>query len=333
MNQVEAITMEELTALTSSSDRVYMQSLMVRERLLGPDHKDTVFGLMYRGAVYADSHSYQRCVDLWKYAFNLRHCQNERVTHEGLYTLQALCKLFLEIDEEHSGGFTNEAVRYEDVSSIFNTICDEVEAAFLSSKDGILQTTTKEDYNILVMLLLHIIHLLDHIAIGPDDVLAFRRRVHQLLKKKFSLMDGRTLLHLAMDYKTSNIGGDFYSKFPNRQVVKLLVGCGAEVNAVDGRANTPLHVCSKLVQKGNLDQAEMAQSAKIAKVLIASGAHMDARNKRGQLASDGLTQLPLQLRPLNHVTLKCLAARTVRSSEIAYEGEVPKSLHKFIELH
>ncbi|ELU00554.1 hypothetical protein CAPTEDRAFT_211376 [Capitella teleta] len=291
MNQVEAITMEELTALTASSDRVYMQSLMVRERLLGPGHKDTLFGLMYRGAVYADSHSYQRCVDLWKYAFNLHHCLNERVTQGGLHTLQTLCKLFLEINEEHSGGFTNEAVRYEDVSSIFNTICDDVEAIFLCRMNCIQQTASEEEFQTLAQ---------------NSTIIEYKLQ-----------RGGRSLAA-----SLSNGSPDFVRQ------KRILLECGADVNASDDRKDTPLHLCSKL--KKIVAPTELA---KLAEVLIASGAHLDARNKRGKLASDGLTQLPLQLRPLDHVTLKCLAARMIKIRKIAYEGEVPESLHKFIELH
>lgn len=64
--------MDTLKEIATVPDAIYMQSLLIRERILGPDHKDTIFGLMYRGAVYADMHHYQRCVDLWKYAFQLR---------------------------------------------------------------------------------------------------------------------------------------------------------------------------------------------------------------------------------------------------------------------
>lgn len=121
-NAVEASNLEELDRTSVDSDAVYMQSLLIRERILGPDHKDTIFGLMYRGAVYADTHRYQRCVDLWKYAFQLRHEKNEPLNHECLFTLQALCKLFWEIFEEHTAGYTNEAVQYDDVLQVTSHI-------------------------------------------------------------------------------------------------------------------------------------------------------------------------------------------------------------------
>ena len=115
---VEVSNTEELEEVAGNPDAIYMQSLLIRERILGPDHKDTIFGLMYRGAVYADTHRYQRCVDLWKYAFQLRHEKKEPLNHECLFTLQALCKLFWEIFEEHTAGYTNEAVQYHDVMQV-----------------------------------------------------------------------------------------------------------------------------------------------------------------------------------------------------------------------
>ncbi len=54
----EVLSLEELDVTSKHPDAMYMQSLLIRERILGSDHKDTIFGLMYRGAVYADTHRY-----------------------------------------------------------------------------------------------------------------------------------------------------------------------------------------------------------------------------------------------------------------------------------
>ena len=87
-NAVEPRSMEDLDHIIHEPDAVYMQALRIRERILGADHKDTIFGLMYRGAVYADIPDYHRCIDLWKYAFKLRHAKQEPLNHECLFTLQ-----------------------------------------------------------------------------------------------------------------------------------------------------------------------------------------------------------------------------------------------------
>ena len=65
-----------------------LQALLIRERILGADHKDTIFGLMYRGAGYADLNQYRRCIALWKHAFRLRHAKQVPLNHECLFTLQ-----------------------------------------------------------------------------------------------------------------------------------------------------------------------------------------------------------------------------------------------------
>lgn len=105
----EPTNMEELDDVIEP-DLVYMQALLIRERILGSYHKDTTFGLMYRGAVYADSRRYQRCVDLWKYAYILRHQKGESLNHECLFTVQALVKLFWEMQVELESGATDEKV-------------------------------------------------------------------------------------------------------------------------------------------------------------------------------------------------------------------------------
>lgn len=106
----EPQTLEELDKL-SEADDVYMQALLIRERVLGPNHKDTTFGLMYRGAVYADSHHYQRCVDLWMYAYMLRHSKGDPLKQECLFTVQALVKLFWEMQVELESNATDERVQ------------------------------------------------------------------------------------------------------------------------------------------------------------------------------------------------------------------------------
>lgn len=48
------------------------QSLMIRERVLGPAHPDTSYYIRYRGAVYADAGQFDRCITLWLYALNMQ---------------------------------------------------------------------------------------------------------------------------------------------------------------------------------------------------------------------------------------------------------------------
>ena len=46
------------------------------------------FRLMYRGAAYADSLLFQRCIDLWLYALKLRVRRDKVLFHESCFTAQ-----------------------------------------------------------------------------------------------------------------------------------------------------------------------------------------------------------------------------------------------------
>jgi hypothetical protein len=64
--------MEDLNNVALDLDAMRIQSLLICERVLGPHHKDTLFRLMYRGAAYADALQYQRCIELWLRALEIR---------------------------------------------------------------------------------------------------------------------------------------------------------------------------------------------------------------------------------------------------------------------
>ena len=62
----EFLERTELESLALDLDALRLQSLIICERILGVQHKDMIYKLMYRGAAYADSLQYQHCIDLWK---------------------------------------------------------------------------------------------------------------------------------------------------------------------------------------------------------------------------------------------------------------------------
>ena len=105
----------ELDALSLDLDNLRLQSLIICERILGVQHKDMIYRLMYRGAAYADGLQYHHCIDLWKYALELRIAKDTILYCDTCFTAQALVKLFLDLNEKHRGGLLTSAVRPEDV--------------------------------------------------------------------------------------------------------------------------------------------------------------------------------------------------------------------------
>jgi len=69
---VEPRSAGELAELILEPDAVRMNALVVRERVLGPVHPDTSYYVRYRGAVYADSGDFARCILLWTHAVDMQ---------------------------------------------------------------------------------------------------------------------------------------------------------------------------------------------------------------------------------------------------------------------
>ena len=116
-NAREFSNRQELEVIALDIDVVRMQSLLICERILGTMHKDMIYRLMYRGAAYADSLQYQHCIDLWKYALELRVAKDSILLSDTTFTAQALVKLYLDVYEKHTEGILNANVQLADVVS------------------------------------------------------------------------------------------------------------------------------------------------------------------------------------------------------------------------
>ncbi|KAG7473335.1 hypothetical protein MATL_G00094700 [Megalops atlanticus] len=156
--------------------------------------------------------------------------------------------------------------------------------------------------------------------------------IYKLLRQDPRIQDGSSLLHLAVSTSPDD---DFHTnsvcRFPNAQVTKLLLDCGARVNAVDLEGNSPLHIIAQY----NRPVSDFLTLHAVVISLVEAGAHMDMTNKQKKTPLDksttGVSEILLKTRM--KMSLKCLAARAVRKHQIAYRKQVPKSLEEFVELH
>ncbi|WAR22633.1 FEM1C-like protein [Mya arenaria] len=328
----EPENMKELEAL-ADPEEIYMQTLLIRERILGPNHKDAVFGLMYRGAVYADSHRYQRCADLWKYAYTLRYKQDEPLNHDCLFTVQALVKFFWEVQMEQDNNNTDEKIQFYDALDVIEILTDQI----LAAKDYVAKSATKsEDQNtlsefqLLLQLYLHMIHLFTRLECNQEEKYKFMTFVHRMVQEDPHCGNGQTLLHLAVDPMISLTGDEFYSNFPSLDVIQVLVTCGARVNAQCEKGNTPLLDCAKRhFEVGTrFDDNEIS----IIQFLINVGSHVDIMNEEGLTANRFLAKsTELSHSSMKYLSLKCLASTEIMKQGIPFENEIPFSLSTKVE--
>ena len=318
----EPNSMEELKELIDPEE-IHMQTLLIRERILGPHHKDTTFGLMYRGAVYADSHRFQRCVDLWKYAYSLRHEKKDPMNPECLFSVQALVKLFWEIQVEVETGASDEKVDIQDALDVFRILSEQIVSSSASQK----QATSSSDFQLLLQLSLHLIHLISRLDMTESTTVDFRRLVHRLVTLDPRGTEGESLLHLAVDPKISLTSEEFYSPFPSLSVIKILIECGAEVNSMDHHRNTPLYNGAMFLNYSDL------QDGGILSYLLQAGAHVDICNNLGNSALSIMESQGFPLCRMNHVSLRCLASCIIIKHKLPYKQEIPVALFPFVELH
>ena len=329
----EAQNMAALLEVTCTRDHLYLECLLIRDRVLGHHHKDTVFGLMYRGAWFMDNEKPQPCIELWKLAFSRRHDSDSTyITDECLFTLQTICKLLCDIYSEDTY-----AIRVDDVMEIAELSIDEA----MRKKDApqaprkFLCTDHEEvegiDKHHLLVLILQLVKLAIHVHPKRSELL--KPNVHRLIASKVTGLNGVSLLHMACDDDTSTVY-EHLSSFPDPQTAQYLIECGADVSAVDRERNTPLHVCA--LKLANEDSCKRLHPLwqDIAERLLQCGAHLDAVNASGFSAEPVLRKHCDNICPVKHVSLMCLSARVVQQERLSWkDGDIPRTLVSFVEKH
>uniref|UniRef100_H2Z4B9 Uncharacterized protein n=1 Tax=Ciona savignyi TaxID=51511 RepID=H2Z4B9_CIOSA len=96
----EPKTISELEEVRSDPEKCRIIALLIRERVLGPKHPDTSYYIRYRGAVYADSGDFEKCVKLWMYALDMQRGNLEPLYPMTLSSLLSFAELFSFMQQE-----------------------------------------------------------------------------------------------------------------------------------------------------------------------------------------------------------------------------------------
>ncbi|XP_012291839.2 protein fem-1 homolog A isoform X2 [Aotus nancymaae] len=317
----EVNTTEELEALITDPDEMRMQALLIRERILGPSHPDTSYYIRYRGAVYADSGNFERCIRLWKYALDMQQSNLEPLSPMTASSFLSFAELFSYVLQDRAAkGSLGTQIGFADLMGVLTKGVREVERALqLPKEPGDSAQFTKA-----LAIILHLLYLLEKVECTPSQEHLKHQTVYRLLKCAPRGKNGFTPLHMAVDKDTTKVGRYPVGIFPSLHVVKVLLDCGADPDSRDFDNNTPLHI------------AAQNNCPAIMNALMEAGAHMDATNAFKKTAYELLDEKLLArgtMQPFNYVTLQCLAARALDRNKIPYKGFIPEELEAFIELH
>lgn len=363
---------ESLQEIRGDPDAIKNQALLIRERILGPGHPDTIYFLRYRGAMYADSGKFSRCISLWNYALDMQQDMLEPLNHLTLSTLYSFCELFefmlTEKGQISSRGRQVPALRAEDVILVIEKcVLEAKNAARYNITDELLvQRLLTVALNIAALLTTHWKEdgrrtqeeqqqNID--TFTKEEKFRLRKAMFELVKVDLRGRDEKTLLHYSCqplystplasesrDYATSIV-----PLLPNYDVTRILCKVGADTNAKDKNGNTPLHILSehfllkqtsilKLLLKHDAHYDTVNQYKKTFMDILQDRLTLYAQSDPSTEKRDGLMLLRCVVRHLGasnqFTSLKCLAAKCIQKNKInVAHWNLPENMLAFIRDH
>ena len=328
-NRKESQTLEELAEIEDDKDSIIMESLVIRERIIGannvklltpienvaehfyskdPGHFKRLSIPLYRYAIKIA----QGCIEkrfesavscLWHLTDGLYQCKqysDKELLLELLELTVFLCENCPDYDGYHQ--------------SVWYIHCVDEEVSLFDSVEVVIHMITKNLQN-------------DEEDETYSNVLVLLRK---LLRHNPRCMNYKgTLLHVST-YSTEEIITDIV---PSADTVKLLLNAGFNVNATDCDGDTPLHRAAGLEPGDDL----IHQVPEIMNALFYGGAHHDFVNNDGKtpmdIAKTDEARIILSAAERRKLELKCISARAVKKFGIPYLGVVPKTLEKYISMH
>ncbi|XP_026740369.1 protein fem-1 homolog B isoform X1 [Trichoplusia ni] len=342
-NWKESTTLEEVEGLAGRAHALHMEGLAVRERVLGARCPDLPHPIVFRGAVFADEARFDRCLALWRHALALRQHNEVSVVKDLLRFAQVFSQMI------HIG-----------IELPLAQVCFVLEACAEELRRGtkrlekpqanhdpeslvslVRMFMLQDEYESNVRTALYLVavaaRLLENPGNSEETTSSVRCAIFRL--RNVRLRSGQTLLHLAADRRTPV--DDFHTsdvcQFPCPRTGRLLLECGAAVDAADDARRTPLHVALISYQLVPDERGQWGESlcAMVCELLVC-GAHVDAMD------ADGITPLVASIggpaesvvRAALRPRLACLAAAALARAGARYPRQlVPRDLHAFLHMH
>ncbi|KAL4227621.1 Protein fem-1 B [Mactra antiquata] len=323
-NHIECKTLAEFNHLKNKTADVHMEGLAIRERILGKDNPEVPHPIIFRGAVFADGARFDRCIELWLHAMQLRQLMKRSISKDLLRFAQVFSQM-VHLDVKLPVKSVLEVFQYGVTELSYD--------AQRGNENPSDYENQQEVYELNIHTLLYLLVIMLHLNIKDEEKLTMYKSVYRLLHQNPQLRNGYTLLHMVLDCAT--IIDDFHVNdvvaFPNGKLCKLLIDCGANVNQQDKLGNTPLHV---IVQYSNpISDFENLHKSMMA--LIQAGAHLDVCNNGRKTALDVSTTgvADVIIKTNRSLSLKCLASKTIKKKGIEFKGLIPVALEEFVDLH
>ena len=301
----ESQTLEELALIEDDLHALLMESLNIRERILGEENAELLSQIRIVAHFYLKNDDLSTSIRLRRHAIKIAQSSNvssasdlyfitdnllQRNRHpEQKEVIELLEQTVLEYKKQNTGKIRRNTYDREDLF-----LCSKNLISIISI-NGFCGESNTSHASILL-----------------------RELCRQDPRDRF----GHTLLHFVVWYHIID------NSFPLLDVLKLLLNVGFDVNAVNGNGDTPLH---SAVTKQN----KFCLLTGVMETLFNGGAHHDFVNNDGKTPMDmAKTDVAAMiLSEKRKLELKCISARAVKKFGIPYLGVVPKTLEKYVSMH
>ena len=164
-NPVNLNTVEELEALSQNQEDVFGHGLTIFQRILGSRHSIVQAALLHRGETYKRYGEYRRCIDIWRYAFQLENDSVEQWTSRYLRPsyipqLYNLCFFFCEAYREcHQDNSCGCRLEFEEVFNVLQMATSELND---TTGNTLSQTFQNDGFSqiVFIKLILQLIQLI-----------------------------------------------------------------------------------------------------------------------------------------------------------------------------
>lgn len=252
----EFTTVDDLHSMDLDDMRI--QSLIVSERILGVQHKDFLFRLLYRGAFFADSMRYDSCLRLWILSLEIRVEKNTVLHSDTVFVTQAIVRLMLNLNLKDAEFIPFEVQGqpdlpcFEEIYKVFTLLTSDITEAKRLLSIRPIYKKQQDNFDKMLKCITHLIYLMISTGARSEEKLhLIHTAVYKIVKCGISTSNQDTLLHMCvsrLNYVKHGYFADHNmtakSVFPNLDVVRLLLKCNANVNARNECRSTPLFIAS-----------------------------------------------------------------------------------------
>ena len=302
----ESQTLEELALIEDDLHALLMESLNIRERILGEENAELLSQIRLVAHFYLMNDDLSTSIRLRRHAIKIAQSSN----------VSSACDLsFI------SNKYLFQRNRHPEQKEVIELL-EQTVLEYKKQNTGKLRRNTydREDLFRCSRNLISIISI--NGFCGESNTSHASILLRELCRQDPRDRFGHTLLHFVVWYHIID------NSFPLLDVLKLLLNVGFDVNAVNGNGDTPLH---SAVTKQN----KFCLLTGVMETLFNGGAHHDFVNNDGKTPMDmAKTDVAAMiLSEKRKLELKCISARAVKKFGIPYLGVVPKTLEKYVSMH